>query len=204
MYVPPPRPVQSFTLCLILFSPQKHCQDRIRAYRMNHSPISKPIRYGQQIGNQASLVLPLEEEFPILKRCQGNWGAKWALKKANSTIAVRKSSAERALRKKAEKEKQKAEAESQDFNMQDSEWTHSFKDEIDDSDVVGAGAVKVVDKVNIEKITLPGISFVDMYHHPVEVCVENPGVDAGYQACMALFNESKTWLAAGTARYNWE
>lgn len=45
-------------------------------------------RYGERLENSATLVLPLEEKFPVLKRCKENWGAKWILRKASSAVSV--------------------------------------------------------------------------------------------------------------------
>lgn len=73
---------------MLLFSSlQEHCKRIVRVHRISFPPNGRE-RYGQRLENSATLVLPLEEKFPVLKRCKENWGAKWILRKASSAISV--------------------------------------------------------------------------------------------------------------------
>lgn len=66
---------------------QEHCKIVVRAHRVSFPP-RKRERYGERLENSAVLVLPLEELFPVLKRCKENWGAKWVLRKASSAVSM--------------------------------------------------------------------------------------------------------------------
>ncbi|KAL0640714.1 hypothetical protein Q9L58_000018 [Maublancomyces gigas] len=65
----------------------EHCKIVVKAHRVSFPP-RKRERYGERLENSAVLVLPLEEQFPVLKRCKENWGAKWVLRKASSAVSM--------------------------------------------------------------------------------------------------------------------
>lgn len=159
-------------------------------------------------------VLPLEDKLPVLKHCKESWGAKWALRKANSSVS--------RILLKAEKEEQKAEAAEQEMERQANEEIHGGQAEEGSADIVGAaGAAGAVDiaivgattvaaataaaspniVARVEEKVLPGIGFLMHGDDPPAVASEHPDIDVGYQACRALFNESKGWLASGAPRY---
>lgn len=78
----------SHRILMILLSPLKeHCKRIVRVHRISFPPSGRE-RYGERLENSATLVLPLEEKFPVLKRCKENWGAKWILRKASSAVSV--------------------------------------------------------------------------------------------------------------------
>lgn len=76
-----------YHLILIPMSLQEHSKVVVRDHRVSF-PLRKRQRYGERLENSAALVLPLEERFPVLKRCKENWGAKWILRKASSAVSM--------------------------------------------------------------------------------------------------------------------
>lgn len=141
----------------------------------------------------------------MLKRCKQNWGARWALRKANSTVS-------RTLHK-AEREERVVEVVKQEPG--ENEGVDAGQDgEGGAGDAGGAGTIGgtvmggLAAGANVvghaEQRVLPGIGFFDGYGQPAAVVVEHPDTDLGYQACRALFDESKAWLASGGPRYKWQ
>lgn len=180
--------------------------------------------------NHESVVVPLEAAFPVLKYCCGNWGAKWILRRAKQVIGAKATSARlrnQAMAQKLEEARQQAEA--ADSRTQEPRLQLGLESE-DSLPALGAAsqgmlAAECLDRHQgyYEKMIGPDgstlgwepewlVDFVPLTEESTttygagQECLE-PDFDGHFlverDACTALFNNSKAWLAAGPPiKYN--
>lgn len=170
--------------------------------------------------NHESVVVPLEAAFPVLKCCSGNWGAKWILRRAKQVIGAKVTSARlknQAMVQQLEEASHQVEAADPGAQEPGLQLGLEFEDSLP---ILGAASQVTAEFPDAHQGYYGSLGWEPEWpvgfmplteesmiaHGAGQECLE-PDFDGHFlverDACTALFNNSKAWLAGGPPiRYN--